>query len=456
MNTLGSRIRKTLLWLLVPAVALCGYLFGYVTTERQAPPYGLVTQAKDWVRYESGIRQLHARLFGREREGRWRPLDSESIAARGLSAEERETLASLGYLSGYEDAPDRTGVTVYDKTRAFPGYNLQTSGHDTEALLLDMDGKVVHRWSCPFQVAFPNYDLRDLHLLYPPEFFRRAHVFDNGDLLAIYEDAGLVKLDKDSNILWTYPGSPHHDFDIDENGNIYVLTLDLRRIPRLHPHRSSIEEFIAILDAEGRELRKVSLLEAFENSPYASLLERCPDFGDIFHTNTVERLSGIHADRSPAFRAGNVLISVREIDTIAIVDLEAEAVVWALTGQWSRQHQPTLLENGNLLLFDNRGHFGMSKVIEFDPFTQEILWEYAGTPENGFYSKACGSSERLPNGNTLITESNGGRTFEVTAEGEIVWEHFNPYRTGENGELIATLFETVRISPDDIGWLPTE
>ena len=77
-----------------------------------------------------------------------------------------------------------------------------------------------------------------------------------------------------------------------------------------------------------------------------------------------------------------------------------------------------------------------------------IEWEYRGDHERPFYTKWCGSSARLPNGNTLITESDDGRAFEVTREGEIVWEFYNPHRVGADYEKIATLFELIRLPED--------
>jgi hypothetical protein len=163
------------------------------------------------------------------------------------------------------------------------------------------------------------------------------------------------------------------------------------------------------------------------------------------HTNTIEVLDGSLADRSPIFARGNILISMRENNVIAIVDPTREIVVWALAGQWLGQHQPSLLSNGNILLLDNRGHRGMSKVIEIEPFSQEIVWSYEGNPSNGFSTNSGGSTQRLPNGNTLITESDTGRAFEVTPSGERVWEYYNGSRAGEKGELVATLCEVVRL-----------
>ncbi|MHC4470632.1 MAG: arylsulfotransferase family protein [Planctomycetota bacterium] len=82
-----------------------------------------------------------------------------------------------------------------------------------------------------------------------------------------------------------------------------------------------------------------------------------------------------------------------------------------------------------------------------------VVWSYQGDEAHPFYSMTCGTCQRLPNGNTLITESDSGRAFEVTRDKEIVWEYVSPYRSGANGELIATLFHVTRVKPDQLRWL---
>lgn len=44
-----------------------------------------------------------------------------------------------------------------------------------------------------------------------------------------------------------------------------------------------------------------------------------------------------------------------------------------------------------------------------------------------FYSPFISSAQRLPNGNTFITEGSGGRLLEVTPSHEIVWEFISPF-----------------------------
>src|SRR3546814_19459338 len=102
-----------------------------------------------------------------------------------------------------------------------------------------------------------------------------------------------------------------------------------------------------------------------------------------------------------------------------------------MRGAWIGQHEPDVLANGNILLYDNLGGFvqsGRTRILEIDPDNGGVVWRYAGSLEQPFESEARGSQERLPNGNTLITETAGGRIFEVTRAGRIVWEFITPVR----------------------------
>jgi hypothetical protein len=93
-------------------------------------------------------------------------------------------------------------------------------------------------------------------------------------------------------------------------------------------------------------------------------------------------------------------------------------------------------------------------VLELDPLSGDELWLYRADTDGLFFTSGAGTCQRLANGNTLITESNQGRAFEVTPEREIVWEWRNPNRAGDQGELVATLFDLHRLPPDfPLDWL---
>jgi outer membrane protein assembly factor BamB len=119
---------------------------------------------------------------------------------------------------------------------------------------------------------------------------------------------------------------------------------------------------------------------------------------------------------------------------------------------------------GNILIFDNGGSSGFgtpsaiapsgsgiyaratSRILEIDPVTFELVWSYDGP---NFYAMNISGAQRLPNGNTLITEGPSGRIFEVTVEGEIVWEYIHPAFVGARESN--SVYRAYRVPYD---WIP--
>jgi hypothetical protein len=89
-------------------------------------------------------------------------------------------------------------------------------------------------------------------------------------------------------------------------------------------------------------------------------------------------------------------------------------------------------------------------VIEINPETNEIGWTYQDRPVSNFFSPRMGNAQRLPNGNTLINEASFGRFFEVTRDGEIVWEYVNPFFGGPPDAEINEVFRALRYSAEEI------
>jgi hypothetical protein len=389
---------------------------------------------------------------GRFRHGRARLPGDQS----GASSSVVQQLTALPYFAGSVAVSDETGYgTFHDPERAWQGLNLYTSGHTPGAFVMDMDGHILHTW---------HYDIADV---WPDRgsdhycaFWRRAHWFPNGDLLAIFEGIGMLKLDRHSNLLWAFPGGCHHHAFVTDDDRIYVLTRERHIVPRISTEKTALEDKVAVLTLDGELLDEFSLVACLDNSPFDYLLDRLPDHGDLLHTNSVFVFDGSQAERSPLFRRGNVLVSMLVPNTVAIVNPEQRRVVWAMeglaSGLWRRQHEAVLLDNGNMLLFDNWGDDGDSRIVEFEPLSGKLVWQYAGVEPGEFHSRTCGTEQRLPNGNTLAAESDMGRAFEVTPQGEIVWEYHSPHRAGQQLELVATLFEMRRVPVDWFPWLAAE
>jgi outer membrane protein assembly factor BamB len=149
---------------------------------------------------------------------------------------------------------------------------------------------------------------------------------------------------------------------------------------------------------------------------------------------------------------GNVIVSWRDLDLIALIDRETGQFLWELQDrEWGGQHDPRLLDNGHITLFANGSEqveAEYSRVLEIEPATGDIVWSYKGTPVDTFFSPRISGAQRLANGNTFICEGCHGRLFEVTSDGDIVWEFVSPHLNVRNGVSIRRIFRSLRYGVD--------
>jgi hypothetical protein len=351
-----------------------------------------------------------------------------------------------------------TSAIIDRPTRTADGFNLCTfasiNGDSTRAYLVDMKFQRVHTWAIPFSKVWPN----PKHVPTPVKdsfvSFFSCYLYPNGDLLVVLHGVqqtavgyGLIKLDKDSNLLWSYAAGVHHSVDVGPDATIYTVQHEqvdhmptgLQFIPT-----PCLVDSLVLLTPDGKvKGEPISVLEAFRDSPYAALLhslepsnkeepagpstmQRFDDKTrkqDAVHTNTVQYITPELAANSPGWKAGQLLITMRNLDAIAVIDPETRKVVWAARGPWQAPHDGTLLDNGHILLFDNQGLRKGSRLLEYDPKTQAFPWTYTGEHWGPFSSSERGMCQRLWNGNTLAVNSIGGEILEITPEKEVVWAH---------------------------------
>ena len=312
------------------------------------------------------------------------------------------------------------GLLYHDGAHAFQGYTLISMSGGKEAFLVDMEGRVCHKWRREEGLAY-GFLLDNGHLL--------ARTRASGGGVPSANDAtGILELDWNGDIVWAYwDRFAHHDFKRLPDGNTLVVCFepmpqDIAR--RVQGGAGDIEEpmfgdLVREVDGAGATVREWSMWRALD--PETDRI--CPLEG---------RDQWLHQNALSLTSDGDLLVSFRQIDTVGIVDRSTGRFTWKWgPGEVSHQHHPTWLPNGRVLLFDNGPHRGgatFSRVIEVDPGSNEVAWEYRGEPPISFYSYHISGAERQPNGNTLICEGAPGRIFEVTPDGEIVWEYVNPHR----------------------------
>ena len=371
------------------------------------------------------------------------------------------------------------GVTQHVDGRAYEGLTFYTTAPLSGAALIDMQGQVVHKWELPFREAWPD---GPPHIDEPvPEnniYWRRAKLMPDGDVVATYAGTadtpwgyGLIRVDKDSNLVWKYAKHTHHDVDIRPDGSVYALVQKFRDtkanpldgVPQMSD--PVLEDFIVRLSPEGEEVERLSLFDLLVDSPYREALQMYPvnvddnidKPWDPLHTNNVEVVGSDFAEHHEFVDPDHLLISSRTTDLVAILDFQEPGVVWATRGIWKQQHDPDPLPNGHLMVFDNNGHGGpegASRLLEYDPTTGGIAWSYLGAPDRPFSSTAAASQDPLPNGNVLATSSIHGRLFEVTRDGEIVWEFLNrAQKTVDGKRYVALICGAERFAPEELTFL---
>ncbi|NIU46170.1 MAG: hypothetical protein GWN38_18925 [Nitrospinaceae bacterium] len=332
-----------------------------------------------------------------------------------------------------------------------------------------MEGNIVHKWQVPIEQYWDtaNAQNRGFNPQLAHVGWRAAKALPNGDLIFIaiaYRSPwglAMVRVDKDSRVIWSYLKNAHHDFDIGDDGRIYLLTHDIiQTAPKglEFLDMPAFDERINILSPDGKELYEFSLLEAIGRSKYKEVLLKGGETnmkGDLLHTNTVKVIGPSFARHAPFAREGQVALFFREKNALAIFDLKEEKIVWAKTGFGKGAHDPDFLDNGQILLFDNKGlSNGWSRVVFMDSKNFNILRSIEGHPDRPFVSAIRSRQQWLPNGNVMITESDTGRLFEVSQTDEIVWEYVNPVRRSVNGKTyVPVIMGGVRYRADDLKFL---
>jgi hypothetical protein len=224
------------------------------------------------------------------------------------------------------------------------------------------------------------------------------------------------------------------------------------------------------VSVDGKVLEEINIIDAIQKGGYqAILLQGHPslpenEFVDTIHLNDIELVTDELARRIPQSKAGDFLVSLRGSNALAVIGRESKAVVWSMVGPFLRQHDPDIVGDGTLLVFDNRTEmkqrtpvrwleqpqaWGFSRILRLDPATQQVLWSFEGSRAFPFYTSIQGKQQLLGNGNILVSDPEGGRAFEVSPahENQVVWEYVNKLE-GKGDGLLGRVTEATRIDFD--------
>ncbi len=381
------------------------------------------------------------------------------------------------------------GVTHYEKGKSHDGFTLFAPmggvipAQRSRFYLIDLRGNIVHEWNVKYGPLNYGYLLKNGNLLYegiiPKEPLNpRSH-----------GSSVIQEVDWNSNVVWEYENNYlNHDFELLPNGDLLFIVWE-KMTPenqeRLYKTMPIRDENItvwsnAILQInrktkkivwewhaqQGLDIEKYSVKSLVKNG-----VQGVGIIPEWTHLNSVKFLP----EGNPFNKKKSLLISLSNIDSVMILDYDTKKIIWEWgPGEISKQHDATMLSSGNILLYDNgvyrRDEVPYSRIIELDPKTKKIVWEYTGKGFYGseFYSSLLGGTQALKNGNVLVSEGLTGRIFEIKRgqksnnthpwarteskyENRIVWEYVNPY-IGPTSMMENAVYRAYRYGPDDVDW----
>jgi hypothetical protein len=342
--------------------------------------------------------------------------------------------------------PERQRLRIVDPDRMAVG-NRFIAGFAPEqassvgAVLLDAAGRELHRWSIDYAKLVPDAEDPDnvfLHGILPLSDGSVIVSFDNGDVMARIGPCGKE--------MWVTRGPFHHALSLSDQGTIWIWEYQAEDAPGtyLGPTGTVVnrEQLVEVDAATGRRLRQISLEDdivrkqalygtfAIHTEENAEGIVYCCDH---FHPNDAKALPAALAPAFPMFRAGDLLISLRSLNLIAVIDGATARVKWSRIGPWHRQHDPDFLADGTISVLNNNMGLGASQVMVVDPASGDVRVAFDGATRGNFYTWRRGRHQWLENGNILLTESEKGRIIEVDGNGDVVWEYNAIYDRDRNG-----------------------
>ncbi len=346
----------------------------------------------------------------------------------------------------------RTGLTALDEELACPGYTLYAPMYGPgDVYLIDVKANVVHTWDLPYPPGLYGYLLPNGNLFYMGKIHDES--WDRFPLWNRFKGGVMLEVDRNGRVIWEHRDADHHhDARRTPSGGAVYLTAE--RMP--DDLAARVKGGVPGSEANGMWADVIVEVDASGRRVWEWHASEHLDFERDIITFNDPRDEWSHANTIVPLADDRVMVSFRNISTVGIIDKKSGDFTWKLGYEvLAQQHDPSLLNNGNVLIFDNGAHrrdqaLPASRVIEVNPGTNEVVWEYRDAPAFNFFSPYISGARRLPNGNTLITEGNFGRIFQVTPDGQVVWEYISPhFHEGPDGVPTNSVFRATHYQPDD-------
>ena len=371
--------------LLVSALALAAYTYGVLSLRYKLFPFPVIS---DGIKTLQTLRELHIKRdngqFSRFADV---PPDSavanrfEFVAGDALSG---PVLWQGGRYQFLEYCPDGGCLAVEYTATGQVVHAYPFRSDELEQAVAD-----AHSDEFPYELSPAASFARDVEVL-------GLSRYANGDLLVVFyqEDsafpfgAGVARIDRDGHPVWFRRDYSHHWPHIDDDGGALVPgmligsgSISFKRGRKLRKTLTlncstgrPYLDAIGIIDGNGQLLKRINLIDALRDSPFAYIMQSTSDIAtrdvpcDPLHLNFVHRLRD-DAGGTWGLAPGDLVASLRNLSAFAILDGESGRVKRLVRGSFFYQHSVQHLTGSTFLMFDNHGHdgtYGPSRLLMID------------------------------------------------------------------------------------------
>jgi hypothetical protein len=257
---------------------------------------------------------------------------------------------------------------------------------------------------------------------------------------AFPEGAGLAKFDIEGNLVWLKKDHSHHWFTTDNRGRIYTPAHHVIETPFSIgntpadldcPETRAKLDVVRIVAANGKTVENLPLIDILVDSGYAAVIQGTQDPCDPLHLNFVQHIDSTIAKRIPRAKTGDLLLSMRNVNALALLDPRRRKLKWILNDRTMAQHSPRFLPDGSFVVFDNLGGsqlLGGSRITrhQIGQDRVETLFPKQPLPQNRqFFTEYAGHIDVHPQGHrALVSVTEAGKLWEIDlSTGKLLWEY---------------------------------
>jgi hypothetical protein len=330
----------------------------------------------------------------------------------------------------------REFFTVHNQQKLLPGYRA-LAGYSRQAdgfviWIFNTQGDVIHQRRLNYEAIDPDGASGGSEAPHSFYFLRDGSVVvnsDKGDFMVRYDVCG--------DAIWAKEGSYHHSLEADADGFLWTWKGEISAF-------SQYQYLVQFDPQTGETKREIGLAENI----FAASEENKALFGivpghelihektyrslpDLFHPNDLDILSADMAANFSEFKPGDMLLSFRNINLVAVMDPDSLNIKWSSHGPWLQQHDPDFTRAGEISVYNNNRWRSKSSIIAMDPTTRKVR-TIDIDPAFRFYSSYMGKHRYLDNGVLQVAVPHEGRALEFDSDGKLVLEINNLFSQKHN------------------------